>query len=165
MPADRDADYPIEEYMAFQRREWISERIGWCLLILIALVALSGLLAYGPLSRAHATDTSHRLSIEYDRFERITVATHLTLRVAAPTAPFAIRLGSDFTSHFELDSVEPRPQRSTQGRDGLVLTFDPPPGGDFTAVLWYRPRRAGLVEFSAALDAEPLLRRNIVIYP
>jgi hypothetical protein len=47
----------------------------------------------------------------------------------------------------------------------LTLSFAPPTAGDFTAVVWYRPRRIGFIDFSAALDAGPPLRRTILIYP
>jgi hypothetical protein len=161
----RDHDYPIEEYMAFQRREWIAERIGWSLLVLVALVALTGLLGYGPLSRTSATDATHRLSIEYERFQRKTVTGRFTLRVATSREPLVLRLGPSFTAHFEIDSLQPMPLHSTQSGEGLTLTFAPPPSGEFTAVMWCRPRHIGLSRQTVALGAGPPIETAVFVYP
>jgi hypothetical protein len=157
--------YPIEEHMAFQRADWRAERIGWIVVWLIVLAALSGLLAYGPLSAATATDASHRLTVSYQRFQRVTVTTNFTFHVAAGEGPIVLRLGPHFTTDFELDSLQPMPTASTQGPDGLTLTFARPAQGDFTAVLWARPRRFGLVDLNMSLAAQPAIDRTILIYP
>jgi hypothetical protein len=165
MADHQDVDYPIEEYMAFQRREWIAERIGWSLLLLIVVVAATGVLAFGPLSRASISDASGRLSVEYERFERVTVTTRFKFRLVSSGQPLELRLGPAFASAFQIDSVQPAPVRSTHGNDGLVLVFDPPKAGGLTVVIWCRPRRIGFTEFSVAIGAEPPLRRSILIYP
>jgi len=161
----RDRDYPIEEHMAFQRREWIAERVGWSLQALVAVVALVGLLGYGPLSRASVTDAAHRLSVEFERFQRATVTSRFIFRISSPTEPLVLRLGPSFTSQFEIDSLQPIPVRSTQSSDGLLFTFAPPPSGDVTVVLWCRPRHIGLSELTAALGSEPSLTATILVYP
>jgi hypothetical protein len=165
MTESRDRDYPIEEYMAFQRREWIAERVGWSLQALVAVVALVGLLGYGPLSKASVSDAAHRLSVEFERFQRATVTGRFTFRIASPTEPLVLHLGPSFASQFEIDSLQPMPIRSTQSSDGLLLTFAPPPSGDFTVVLWCRPRHIGFSELRAALGSEPPLTATILVYP
>ena len=60
--------YPVQEDMAFQRRMWIVQRIGWALLGVISLAALCGLFGNGVLSKRTATGAE--MSIEYERFER-----------------------------------------------------------------------------------------------
>lgn len=165
MADHQDVDYPIEEYMAFQRREWIAERIGWSLLGLLAVIAATGVLAFGPLSRTTATDSAGRLSVEYERFERVTVTTRFKFRLAASGQPLELRLGPAFASAFEIDSVQPAPMRSTHGNDGLALTFDPPKAGGLTVVIWCRPRQIGFTELAVGTGAEPSLRRSILVYP
>lgn len=159
-------DYPIREQMDFQHSDWVAERIGWAVVAIIVIVALSGLLGFGPLAAATASDASHRLSVDYDRFQRVTVTTHFTFRVAGGASPLELRLGPDFSSEFEIDSVQPAPLHSTQGPDGLTLTFAPPAnGGVFTAVMWCRPRHFGLVGLTATAGAEASISRFILIYP
>ena len=34
--------YPVQENMRFQKRSWIVERLGWLVLLAIAVVGLSG---------------------------------------------------------------------------------------------------------------------------
>ena len=158
--------YPIREDMDFQRRDWLAERIGWAAVAVIVAVALTGLLASGPLSRATAVAPSHQLSVDYERFQRVTVATHFTFHVASATGPVELKLGPAFTSDFQIDSLQPAPLRDTQGPDGLRLTFAPPSnGGEFTMVMWCRPRHFGLVDLTVGLGAQASIRRVILIYP
>ena len=67
---------------------------------------------------------------------------------------------------FQIDSLQPALLRDTQGPDGLRLTFAPPAnGGEFTMVMWCRPRHFGLVDLTAGLGALDSIRRVILIYP
>src|SRR5262245_27034078 len=76
--------YPVQEDMAFQRRMWIVQRIGWALLGIISLAALCGPFGYGILSKRTATGAE--MSIEYERFERATRRASFVFRLApAPT--------------------------------------------------------------------------------
>jgi hypothetical protein len=131
----------------------------------VAIVGLTGLLGYGPTSRTVATDSSGRLSVEYDRFQRNTVATRFSFHITAPQEPVELHLGPRFSSQFEIDSLTPEPIRSTQGPGGLRIAFARPPRGDFTAVMWCRPRRFGWVELSVAVGTQEPIRRTILVYP
>ncbi len=51
-PPPRTLD--VEEDMAFQRRNWRAERIGWAAMVAIVIAAVLGLFASGPLSWATA---------------------------------------------------------------------------------------------------------------
>src|SRR4051794_40698086 len=69
-PVPRVRDLEIEQDLAYQRREWAFERVGWLLLGLLLLAALVGLLGRGPLSNTTAGDPGGPLRVEYQRFLR-----------------------------------------------------------------------------------------------
>jgi hypothetical protein len=165
MTIDRHIDRPVDEHMRFQRAEWVAERVAWGAMALVAFVALTGLLGYGPASWATASDSSGRLSVEYNRFQRATVTTRFAFHVTSPQEPVELRLGPAFSAQFEIDSLHPEPVRSTQGPDGLHMAFARPPTGDLTVVLWCRPRRFGRLDLSVALGAQAPIQRMILVYP
>ena len=67
---ERDSrDYPVLENMRLQNAFWAWERTTWVVLAIIVLIALTGLLAHGPLSERTAADDG--LSLTYQRFQRV----------------------------------------------------------------------------------------------
>ncbi|HXL47708.1 MAG TPA: hypothetical protein VN975_02865 [Xanthobacteraceae bacterium] len=72
-------NYPVLENMWLQNAFWGSERATWIVLAVILLVALSGLLAHGPLSKSTVTDGG--LSLTYERFQRVTALPRFNARI------------------------------------------------------------------------------------
>jgi hypothetical protein len=72
-------NYPVLENMWLQNAFWGSERATWIVLAVILLVALSGLLAHGPLSKSTVTDGG--LSLTYERFQRVTALARFNARI------------------------------------------------------------------------------------
>jgi YetF C-terminal domain len=72
-------NYPVLENMWLQNAFWASERATWIVLAVILLVALSGLLAHGPLSKSTVTDGG--LSLTYERFRRVTALARFNARI------------------------------------------------------------------------------------
>jgi predicted exporter len=57
-------DRPVRENMRLQNAFWAWERATWIVLAIIVLIALTGVLAHGPLSERTAADGA--LSVSYD---------------------------------------------------------------------------------------------------
>ena len=72
-------NYPVLENMWLQNAFRASERATWIVLAVILLVALSGLLAHGPLSKSTVTDGG--LSLTYERFQRVTALARFNARI------------------------------------------------------------------------------------
>ncbi len=53
-------DYPVREDMRLQNAIWAGERVLWVTLGVVLLLALAGLLARGPLSRATVEDAANQ---------------------------------------------------------------------------------------------------------
>jgi hypothetical protein len=68
----RSSQLQIDEDLAFQRREWKIQRVGWGAMALVIIAALLGVFGTGPLS--NATLEREGLRLEYERFCRFAAA-------------------------------------------------------------------------------------------
>jgi hypothetical protein len=158
--------YPVREDMRLQQAFWTWERVAWAVMAIIILLALSGILARGALSHRTVTDPSQRLSLTYERFQRVTAGSRLTAKISAPKADEAsLRLSPSFHANFQIADIEPRPLRSSAGPRGLELIFLPPAEGELSVVIWASPRSFGVFDFTAATDPEASVAFSILVYP
>ena len=156
--------YPVREDMRLQYVFWACERVIWITIAVVLLVALSGLLARGPLSTA--TSKQAALSLTYERFQRVTALSRLTAGIAGPHADEAVlRLSPSFRDNFQIADIEPRPLRSSAGPDGLELAFLPPDTGELAIVIWTHPRAFGVFDLSAASEPQGRVAFSILVYP
>ncbi len=156
--------FPIREDMAYQRRFWTVERAGWSVLVLLALIGLSGLLGTGPLSWAKASRGS--LSVEYERFQRATRVAPYTFEVKPQTGPeLRLHLSGAFQRNFEISKIQPEAARTAVGPDGMDLFF-PAGGGDAARiVMWAHSRRYGTSDIAAQIGSEAPVKFWVFVYP
>jgi hypothetical protein len=110
----------IDEDIAFQRREWLAQRIGLALLFLFVLAALLGLTgAGGPLNHGEAGDPVGPIHVEYERVVRRGARATVKLHLRSNT-PGAIRfwIAAPYFNHVKIDTVVPQPDSVSfeQGR-------------------------------------------------
>lgn len=155
--------YPMQEHMRFQRRMWVTERIGWLLLALVMLLALLGLFGSGLLSKRSVSAGS--LTIQYERFQRSTRLVQFTFQFApSPKSERRLRLNTVFQKNYEISSIQPLPARSSA--DGIDLTFTAPAAGSpADIVIWAHPRAYGTTSIDVRADDEPPLMFSAFIYP
>ncbi len=60
----------LEDDIAFQRKSWLVERIGWGVMLTILVAALAGLFASGPLSSKNVESADSSAIVRYERFAR-----------------------------------------------------------------------------------------------
>jgi hypothetical protein len=171
---------PIHENIRLQNTYWIVERIGWCFLALVVVLALLGVFSRGILSDAKARRNGLPLVVEYERFQRVTALTRFRItidearKVLAQQDPerqddvrqdeVRLRLSPSFQNAYEIEAILPRSARSVSGPEGLGLLFEPPESGAAIIVISVRPRDFGPVplEFGIAGGA---LQFSVFIYP
>ncbi len=156
--------FPIREDMDYQRRSWMVERAGWSVLILLALIGLSGLLGTGPLSWQKVSGGS--LTIEYDRFQRATRLARYTFDVKPQTEPeLRLHLNGAFQRNFEISKIQPEPARTAVDPDGVGLFF--PAGGANAArvVIWAHSRHYGTSDIAAQIGSEAPVSFWVFVYP
>ena len=143
--------YPIQEHIAFQRRTWVVERIGWVALVVIVLAALLGLFGGGPLSRQ--TAGSDEMKVQYDRFQRVTKLASFTFLFApAANAERRLHLNREFQDAFEITGIFPTPLQSAFDDGGLGMTFSTEANKESQIVIWAHPRRYGSINIDARAD-------------
>jgi hypothetical protein len=155
---------PVRENMRFQRRSWIVERVGWAVLLAVALLGLSGVFGTGPLSWAKVSSGS--LSVEYDRFQRVTRLARFTFGLRAQHGPDArLHLSSAFQRNFEISNVQPQPARSSAGPDGVDLQFATGGASGGRIVIWAHSRHYGISDIKARLGNGAPLSFWVFVYP
>jgi hypothetical protein len=164
MREQQSRDYPIPDNMRLQKAFWASERATWIVLAIIVLIALTGVLAHGPLSERTVADGA--LSVTYERFQRVTSSARLSARISASHGhESSLTLSPAFAENFQIDDIEPRPLRSSAGPDGLELVFQAPAAGELSVVIWGRPRSFGRFDLTAAAEPQGRVAFSILVYP
>jgi hypothetical protein len=109
-PGSTTKDLESEEALAFQRRSWRIQRVGWCLMGAVLIFALLGGLGDGWLARTtvHSPDSS--LSVRYDRVARMEATMGLEV-VATPDGDGTVDLTFDraFLDAVSLIDLDPPP--------------------------------------------------------
>lgn len=145
----------VNEDIAFQRRAWRAQRVGWALIALLLAVAVLGFLGSGPLSRATAI-VPGVMRLEYQRFARYQTPETLTIRLepSALAGPVA-RVGIDdrYLHGMEIKSVVPPPRAVHAAGDHFVYEFDVArPDRPLSVAFLLAPQRIGPVEGRVVLQ-------------
>jgi hypothetical protein len=122
----------VGEDMAFQRRDWVAERIGWAAMALVVAAALLGAFGVGPLSWTTKIDASGVMQVEYDWIQRQTAPATIKLEVdlaAAAGGGIELEVDQGFLEAFSIHSMRPEPAESVATSQGLRLRFGAEPGG------------------------------------
>ncbi len=165
----RVGDLEIEQDHDFQRLTWRLQRVGWIVLVVVILAALLGLFGSGPLARATTGAPGAPLRLEYDRLGRIEAPTTLTalLRPSARRPGEAIlHLDRGFTDHFQIESVQPTPDRTEAGPDHSVYAFRVTgPGEPVRVTFRLRPEQIGPLTGRARVDGGSWLTCTQFAFP
>lgn len=138
--------YPIEEDMAFQRRSWRVQRIGWAAMVLALCLAAAGFFSVGPLSTGTFESPDGRLAVEAGRSLRNGATATFRLRIAPASAETELRIDSSFLRDFLVDAMQPAPVRSSGSPEHVSLVFAAPPDGSALVVtLTVRPDTVGWI--------------------
>jgi hypothetical protein len=143
--AGRGGEMELKQDLAFQRREWTVQRIGWWALTALVGAAVLGIFGGGPLSRARAGEPGAPLWIEYERFARVGATTRLYVHLGAGGEPDdEVRVSRNYFDRIRVERLTPEPTRVIVEPDDVRLFFDLAPGGGERAVVFdVQPLRAG----------------------
>jgi hypothetical protein len=164
MREQQSRDHPVAENMRLQNAFWAWERATWIVLAIILLIALTGVLAHGPLSERTVADGG--LSVSYERFQRVTSLAQLNARIAGSYGhESSLTLSPAFAENFQIADIEPRPLRSSAGPRGLEFVFQAPAAGELPVVIWSHPRSFGRFDLTATAEPPGRVAFSVLVYP
>lgn len=123
----RARDNPFGEDWGFQVREWRLERIGWAVMVVIIVAALSGVLGGGGLvARTTVADAAGSTEVRYARFARYASPTmlHINLAASASGRPIRVRVSDRYLSEMNVRAITPSPTSTAIADRQHVFVFD-----------------------------------------
>jgi hypothetical protein len=164
-PSKRDLQ--LAQDMAFQHRNWKSQRIGWMLVALVIVTALIGLWGSGPASSRSASAADGSFRIEYERFTRLNAPTQLRLHFA-PKAVHAGEVRVWLEGSYAIESfpqqVAPMPRLVEAGESRFTYIFAAQAGRGGSVLFDMRPQKVGAVAARIGVGESALDFRQFV-YP
>ncbi|MGK3144358.1 hypothetical protein [Pantoea sp. C2G6] len=160
-------DRPIKDDIRWIRREWLIQRVGEYLLIMVVILGACGLFSKGVLSNGSARSPDGAIQVEYERFGRVESNMDMTIRIKSPPAArFSVTLGNGALENLQIQTLQPQPLEAvTMGHD-LRLTFSSQDSGPDHAIwLGLQPRNPGRVAVSVSSGDHPPARFTQWIYP
>jgi hypothetical protein len=127
MPTKRVGDLEVNQDLAYQRREWLADRVGWAVMSLVILAGLLGLFGHGWLSWAEATDHSGAVKLRYERFLHYDEPTELVLTVPADMVRegrFRVWLNKEYLAQIHIHAITPTPRKQELGGDRQWFVFE-----------------------------------------
>jgi hypothetical protein len=155
----------IEEDLLFQKREWLIQRIGWTLMLLVMCSALLGVFGSGPVSKT-VINQSDKLSLEYERFARYESPTSLKIKVNSPgeNNEAHIWISRNYLDDVKIERIVPEPQNVRAEGEWLVYVFKRGAPGDLVVKLDFTTQVFGRVSGVVASQGVQLTI-NQFIYP
>lgn len=152
-------DLEINEDLAFQRRSWVVERVGWCLMGVVVIAAVAGLFGPGlpPAARAAGEGVESEIAPIARVGQRVTLEIALT---AVGPRGAALWIDRGWLHEVELESIMPEPARMYGDAERLYLGLE----GSSHLSIAYRPREWGRARGAVAVgDGRPAHFEQLVL--
>lgn len=157
-------DLEITQDERFQRREWVTERLGWSLVTAFVVAGFLGLLGAGPLSQASAA--AGAVSVEHQR------VTHYEAddSIAFAFGPEAVEGGAvtatltgDWPGAVDVQGISPEPSEQRLVPGGLVLEFPVERSGDLEVSVSFRAQRLGYQDARLTVGPDSVTFAQLVL--
>lgn len=160
----RDDGLQLEEHREFQERFWTIERWAWMAFGLILLLGLAGLAGGGGLL-AHTNIVTDAGEVDYPRVARWESADEMTITFGLPAGEHRLALSPRFSQFFQIEDIQPMPERSFTSPAGEVMEFQAENGPPSKVVLHLRAQRPGLARYDISLDGGSPVGVTTVVLP
>jgi hypothetical protein len=168
-PGEAPHRIEVDEDMAWQRRTWAIQRIGWFAMGVLVLTALTGVFGYGVLSWQQASDPAGLVRIEYERFQR--QGSEFTLRVdiepeATTGDAVPLRVSGSFLDAVEVKGIVPEPREAKSLGSDVEYVFPvAQPGQPATIRFALKMREVGSHSAGISLGGREPARFIQFVYP
>lgn len=173
LAADEPEGLQIRQDAAFQRFEWLVQRLLKIVFLALLLAALLGAFGDGPLSQATVSSSDRRLSVSYERFCRSSAPLLLTLthQVNPRDADgFEIWLSAAYLKKMRVCDIVPLPNETVFRGEWIGFAYDKKPndGGENevqTIRVYLEPKCFGSVTGQARTSSGDAVRFGHFVYP
>jgi|GEM_PF-711585 len=153
--------------LQFQQRWEKLESIIWIFLFIFLLLSLAGLFGRGPLSNVTAQAPDASMQVDYERFERFSTPSVLTVRVnpaSIKNGQLQLWVSDSLVKPLGNQRVIPQPERSELGAGGITYTF---PAFESSASIEFQmqPSAIGKSELKMRIPGNSELDLNIYVMP
>jgi hypothetical protein len=156
-----NVDLEIEEHIDLQKKGWIVQRIGLCIMLVFVLLALFGLFGDGMLSKR--TNTIRNVTLEHERFYRHEGPMELKIEVGENrSAGVDISFPVQYMKSFEVRSILPEPRENRVEHGKVHYLFDA--SGPTNITFYLTPREIGTIAGTVAVN-DAIFSVNHFIYP
>lgn len=155
---------PIDEDLPFQRRLWLVQRVGWCLIGLFLLAGLGGVFGgVGPLS-THKSRAG-QVIVEHPRFARYVAPVEVRVSLDRPQAgPLELSIERRYIDTFEMYDISPEPASVRASETSLIYAFEPL-AARAEVVFFGRAHHVGTLRGSLSVDGGPPLPLRTFVFP
>lgn len=160
----RDDGLQLEEHRGFQERFWIAERWAWMIFGLVLLLSLTGV-AGGRGFLAHTTASLEAGEVDYPRVARWESSDEIIVIFGQPSGEHRLTLSPQFSQFFQIEVIQPLPNRSLATPAGEVMVFQSDNGAPAKVVLHLRSRRPGIARYEVSLDGGGPVGVTTVVLP
>jgi hypothetical protein len=154
----------VDEDIAFQKKEWLAQRVGIALLFAFVASAALGLTGMGgPLSRGAAGRPEDPVFVQFDRFVRRGAAATITLHLRAAPGDVNFWVSAPYFEHVRISSVAPPVDNVRVDADRHVYTVQSE-SSDVVITFEVEHHRIGIIDARAGLVGGPSVRFRQLAY-
>jgi hypothetical protein len=161
-PPIRDDGLQVEDKRRLQRFFWSLERIAWAVFALVLLLAILGLTGSGGYF-ARATATFPAGEADYPQVSRWEASDELIIRFSEGADTRRLTLSPEFFYYFEVGGMQPEPERSFTGGNGVVMEFSAEQGAPVNVAIYVRALHPGKVDYRIGLDGDAAAASTIIL--
>jgi hypothetical protein len=169
MAIDADAPHPPgTNTVAFHRKQFFAERLGWGAMAMLLVWAMLGGFGDGGISSREVASDEGTCVVQYEGFCRRDAPTmmHLNLLHGTTGQSTYLHISREFLDAVRIERVTPEYRNMSAGEEGAVLQFDIKPGAsDYSITMEYKPQHAGILHGMIRRDDEAGLPIDQIIYP
>ena len=161
-----DGKVAVGDNLDFQRKWWRFERVIWSFFLLVLVADVAGAFGRGYLANAQAKATDGSVDVKYERIERASTPSAMTIRVdPAQIHDGAVRLfvSESVIKQLGADRIAPQPAVSQLTEGGVTYTF--PASGQAVVEMALKPTVPGRYHFDVHAVGGDDVARDVVVVP
>jgi hypothetical protein len=157
----------VGEDLKFQSKWWHFEGATWICFGALLVMDLLGVFGRGPVAKAHAEAADHSMDINYERIERFSTPSILSVRLgenAIQNGKAMLWVSQSLVKKMGNERVVPQPLESRIGNGGILYTFAAtglPAQVEFALV----PASPGIGEIKFQIPGHSAVNLRIYIVP